>query len=77
MTREDWWLEAACRDQPSSLFFPDIGDNANPAKQLCASCDVRDACLDFALRSNIDDGVWGGYGPKERRRIKRKRRQVA
>ncbi len=52
----DWRHKAACRDEDPELFFP-IGD-AGPAllqieeaKQVCRSCSVREACLEWALAS--------------------------
>jgi hypothetical protein len=37
------------------------------AKALCATCTVRTECLDFAVASNQDFGVWGGQDEFERR----------
>ena len=31
------------------------------------------ACLDFALATNQDSGIWGGLSEEERRVIRRKR----
>ena len=61
----DWRDQAACRDIDPELFFP-IG-NAGPAlvqigqaKQVCGQCPVRVPCLEWALESGQEAGVWGG-----------------
>ena len=58
------------------LFFP-IG-NTGPAliqigqaRQVCAGCPVRTPCLEWALRSGQEAGVWGGTSEHERRALRR------
>ena len=55
----DWRHRAACLDEDPELFFP-IG-NTGPAllqieeaKQVCRRCEVRDACLQWALEAGQD-----------------------
>ena len=73
-----WRLHAACKDTDPSLFFP-IGttglaiDQIDAAKQVCTACNCMDDCLQFALDTNQDAGVWGGLGEEERRIIRRQR----
>jgi|ERR1700722_15508383 len=74
----DWRYRAACRDTDPELFFP-VG-TAGPglrqldqAKQVCAGCGVRTACLDWALASGQEAGVWGGTSEDERRALRRLR----
>ena len=70
-------VRGACRDYPTELFFPERGDNSGVvrAKAICKTCEVREACLDFAMESNEKFGVWGGMSGKERRkeRVRRAR----
>ena len=40
-------------------------------------CPVRVECLNYALNTKQDDGVWGGTTENERARIKRQRRRIA
>ena len=61
----DWRHRAACRDIDPELFFP-VG-NTGPAiaqieeaKKICVPCVVRQDCLQWALESGQDSGVWGG-----------------
>jgi WhiB family redox-sensing transcriptional regulator len=73
----DWRHRSACLDEDPELFFP-IG-NTGPAilqieeaKVVCRRCDVRDQCLQWALESGQDHGVWGGMSEDERRALKRR-----
>ncbi|MGN6678906.1 MAG: WhiB family transcriptional regulator [Streptosporangiaceae bacterium] len=73
----DWRNHAACRDVDPELFFP-IGNTGpalfqiDEAKQVCARCKVSEACLQWALDSGQDSGVWGGLSEDERRALKRR-----
>jgi WhiB family transcriptional regulator, redox-sensing transcriptional regulator len=74
----DWRKDALCRDTDPALFFP-VGTTGNAlvqidhAKATCAECTVASDCLDFALGTNQDSGIWGGLTEEERRVIRRKR----
>lgn len=76
----DWRSQAACTDEDPELFFP-IGstgpaiDQIEEAKKVCARCEVREPCLEYAISSNQDAGVWGGLSEDERRSLKRKRQR--
>lgn len=69
-----WMRQAACRGG-DDLFFPPLGraDVATKAKLICHGCPVRSACLDYALETNQEWGVWGGKSERERRRLRRAR----
>ena len=73
----DWRQDAACRDLDTAVFFPETDEAVAAAKAVCASCPVREACLDFALITRQDDGVWGGLDETERRRVRRRRQEAA
>jgi WhiB family redox-sensing transcriptional regulator len=79
----EWVHRAKCRDVDPELFFPvgTTGPAANQieaAKAVCVQCKVRDECLDWALTTGQDAGVWGGTSEEERRSIRRaRRREVA
>ena len=70
----EWMRQGNCREEPPSLFFPSDGAGVDAARQLCATCPVKEPCLEYALRNRIDHGVWGGTSERERRRILRQRR---
>ncbi|HEX3621337.1 MAG TPA: WhiB family transcriptional regulator [Acidimicrobiales bacterium] len=74
---EAWRQDAACRDLDTAIFFPDTEGEAELAKAVCASCPVREACLEFALVTRQDDGVWGGLDENERRRLRRRKQEAA
>lgn len=73
-----WRDDALCRDTDPELFFP-VGTTGmaltaiDEAKHVCGECLVRVDCLDFALETNQDSGVWGGLSEEERRAIRRER----
>ena len=75
-----WRLQAACRETNAKVFFP-VGATGRAVKQIarakaiCAGCPVRLTCLEYALATHQDDGVWGGYDEAERRDLRRKWRR--
>lgn len=70
-----WRRDAACADQDPDLFFAGDETSVDAAKQVCARCPVRTACLETALAVNEMHGVWGGMAEGERRRLIRRRRR--
>ena len=72
-----WRQSAACRGVDPQIFYPASEEEAAAAKSVCAQCDVREACLEFALGSREREGVWGGATERERRRLLRQRRKSA
>lgn len=76
------WMEyAACSREGVSVntFYPGRGytSEAARAKAVCASCPVRETCLEHAIANHEDEGVWGGKTVKERKQIVRERRHGA
>ena len=74
---DDRWREhAACATVDSDLFFPvgvtgpAVGQIA-AAKAVCSGCPVRSECLEFAIATNQEYGVWGGTSEEERRALRR------
>lgn len=71
-----WRRNAICRDTDPELFFP-IGTTGQAllqierAKLVCDECPVKDDCLDYAITTNQDTGIWGGTSEDERRQIRR------
>lgn len=76
-----WRVGAACRDTDPDLFFPvgqtgpAIAHIAN-AKAVCETCEVQIECLEYALMTNQDAGIWGGLTEDDRRKIRRERRKA-
>lgn len=73
----DWRTDAACRGEDPELFFP-VGTSGPAltqvaeAKTICARCPVAGDCLDWALVTGQDHGVWGGLDEDERRALRRR-----
>jgi WhiB family redox-sensing transcriptional regulator len=72
----EWRAAGACQSADPELFFPVSGRGASTAqiaqaKRICAGCQVREQCLDFALRNGERDGIWGGATPEDRTRVRR------
>ena len=74
--RDDWRDQSACRDTDPDLFFP-VGttgpaiEQIENAKAVCRVCDVQKKCLEYALTTNQDSGIWGGTSEEERRKLRR------
>lgn len=66
----EWQKGAVCAQVDPELFFPEKGQTSKVAKAICASCDVRQQCLEYALETGQVFGVWGGLGEAERRRVR-------
>ena len=72
-----WFRDAACQGENPELFFP-IGSTAAAvfqlaeAKQICARCPVQGPCLEWALLTGTEYGVWGGLSEDERRALGRR-----
>ncbi|HSP02449.1 MAG TPA: WhiB family transcriptional regulator [Acidimicrobiales bacterium] len=67
--------DGSCRDHPPEVFFPSDGVGVTIAQRICATCPVREPCLEYALANRIDHGVWGATSERERRRILKARRE--
>lgn len=76
----EWVHRAKCKDEDPELFFP-IGTTGpaaaqiDAAKAICMKCEVRVHCLEWALATGQDAGVWGGMSEEERRALRRVRRR--
>jgi len=73
---DEWRRHAACRDTDPDLFFP-VGttgpaiEQIENAKAVCKQCDAQADCLEFALATNQDSGIWGGTSEEERRKLRK------
>ncbi len=72
-----WMARGNCAEQPPGTFFPSDGVGVEVARKICATCPVKEPCLEYALEQRIDHGVWGGCSERERRRILKRRRDLA
>ena len=47
-------------------------DQIEVARAICTQCSVREECLNYALETNQEAGVWGGYAEDDRRRLRKR-----
>jgi WhiB family redox-sensing transcriptional regulator len=71
-----WRKDAACQAVAAELFFPigrtgDAVSQIEAAKAVCETCPVQVACLQFALETNQEAGIWGGTSEDERARLRK------
>jgi WhiB family transcriptional regulator, redox-sensing transcriptional regulator len=72
-----WRAAAMCRDLNPDIFFP-VGvtgmaiEQIEAAKEFCKMCPSASDCLEFAVTTNQEYGVWGGTTEDERRVLRRK-----
>ncbi len=75
-TNFDWMEQAACKGQWEKMH-PSDGEGVKEAQAICANCEVKEECLEFALTKPPEEhGVWGGESERERRRMYRKRQRL-
>jgi len=80
-----WQNRAACAGEDPGLFFPDPpprGGNPNTdprvraARAICATCPVREPCLELGLsQETAGPSVWGGEYFSQRRLLALRKRQ--
>jgi WhiB family redox-sensing transcriptional regulator len=78
---QGWQFRAACKGEDAVFFFaPNYFETKEEkrareakAKAICARCEVRAECLEYALRTREPHGIWGGLNELERRLLLRQR----
>ncbi|GAB3649151.1 hypothetical protein GCM10028833_16320 [Glycomyces tarimensis] len=73
----EWQARALCAQTDPEAFFPEKGGSTRDAKRICARCEVKENCLQYALEHDERFGIWGGLSERERRKIKRQAREAA
>ncbi|MEV5747162.1 WhiB family transcriptional regulator [Actinoallomurus sp. NPDC052308] len=84
-------LRDECLDGAECLFDPELHDGPNPinriehpdartaredvAKDVCATCPVQLACLEYAIRTKPARGIWAGATAEEIAELAAFRRQ--
>ena len=70
------WDKAACNGRDTGIFFDHEDTRGEKratlltnARSICATCTIRTACLDYALDTAQQFGVWGGLTAPERAEI--------
>ena len=67
----EWQDKALCAQVDPEIFFPEKGGSTRDPKRICAMCEVRPQCLDYALETGQAFGIWGGMSERERRALRR------
>ena len=78
----NWRSAGACLSADPDLFFPiattgRAEQQIAQAKMICAGCQVRQECLEFAMTHDQVYGIWGGTTPEDRQRARRRKRRAA
>jgi WhiB family redox-sensing transcriptional regulator len=68
-----WQDDALCAQVGPELFFPETGESAAPARSICRACPVAVECLEYAQVHAKKYGIYAGMGPKQRKRLRRKK----
>lgn len=80
-----WREDAACLPYPAILFFGQ-DDNETPAERraredqakiVCETCVVRVECLQYAIETKEQYGIWGGLTELERKAYVRAQQRAA
>jgi WhiB family redox-sensing transcriptional regulator len=72
----DWMMENnPCKGLNPDIFFPTRGVDTTRAIAICNTCRNRLNCLEYAMDTHMEHGIWGGTSERGRRRLRRMRRQ--
>lgn len=79
-----WQPVALCRGNHSHLFFPPTSSERKDererrelrAKAVCQVCPVQSDCLDYAIESTEQYGIWGGFTETERRQLAHRAKKI-
>lgn len=76
---EDWRDQALCAQigPLDEYWMPTKGKPARRGTKICARCPVIEECLEYALsHPQALEGVWGGTSERQRRVMRRQRREA-
>lgn len=73
----NWRHAAACRGEDPELFFPTGSTGGalhviDEAKAVCRRCPSIESCLQWAIETGEESGIFGGLTEQERRTLKRR-----
>lgn len=72
----DWRDQALCAQVDPEIHFPEKGGSAREARKVCFACEVRAACLEWAIEHHERFGIWGGKTETQRKRIELERERL-
>lgn len=76
VARPAWHRDALCREYPGLDWFPDRHPSTEVVA-VCSACLVNRECLAAAMAGFGERGVWAGTTERERKRLRRDRRDEA
>lgn len=76
LARPEWMDRSACGPEDIDLLYSVWPLEQAAAKELCSGCPVRAECLEHALTHDENQGIWGGQSERQRRTIRRQRRNT-
>ena len=68
-----------CVDVDPEIFFPeDYLDvkHLTMVREICNSCPIIASCLEYAVKDPSIEGIWAGTTPRQRLKIRSRRRQL-
>lgn len=68
----DWLDIAPCKAEPDAMFPGTNKHDIEYAKSICRGCPATQRCLNWALETGEEHGVWGGLSEGERRALRRR-----
>ncbi|WP_255659578.1 WhiB family transcriptional regulator [Pseudonocardia sp. ICBG1293] len=71
MTDVSWPGAGLCAQTDPGVFYPEPGEPADTAKRICTLCPVRLPCLEYALATGEQYGIWGGLSANQRHHLRR------
>jgi WhiB family redox-sensing transcriptional regulator len=72
-----WQDDGNCAGANQDIFFPGRGEDFTAGKAVCEKCVVKEKCLEFAFKNGEKFGIWGGMTERERKRIRKQRKDTA
>jgi WhiB family transcriptional regulator, redox-sensing transcriptional regulator len=69
----DWIDKAACAGLDVDAFYREYPGGVEIARKVCAVCPVQQDCLDYAIESGEEYGIWGGMNRAERNKVATRR----
>lgn len=67
---QPWVERAVCKGAPTKVFFPEGCGNTGAARMICKTCPVTRECLDYAIESDSNWGIYAGLSGSERARLR-------
>ena len=68
---ESFMISAKCKTlNNTNFFFSSDAGTTKKAVEFCQDCPVKTPCGLYAMRNNIEYGVWGGLSIRARVKLK-------